>query len=151
MGRRTPQNLVDPAGDRRLRADVAELATSILDSAAPPPGFIRWEIPVGGTQASAYAGVSSQERGGPATIVVVINHGGPTKPDRRALQRRFGLTPREAEVAVMLAARRSNKEIAAQLSIAQKTAWGHTERVLSKLNVSSRLQVRRVLESGMPS
>lgn len=83
-------------------------------------------------------------------VVVIVAPSAPRRlADARLLERRFGLTPREAEVAVSLAARKSNKEIAAELCIAQRTAWRHTEQVLSKLGAGSRRDVRRVLESAV--
>ena len=48
---------------------------------------------------------------------------------------RLGLTPRQAEVAVLLAERRSNKEIAAALSVSVHTARHHVEAVLCRLGV----------------
>jgi predicted ATPase/DNA-binding CsgD family transcriptional regulator len=51
------------------------------------------------------------------------------------------LTRREREVAELVAAGMTNKEIAATLVIAQRTAENHVERLLSKLGVNSRLQV----------
>ena len=51
------------------------------------------------------------------------------------------LTPRELQVARLVARGRSNKEIAAQLVISQRTAEGHVERILTKLGFASRSQV----------
>jgi non-specific serine/threonine protein kinase len=51
------------------------------------------------------------------------------------------LTPREVEVAQLLAAGLSNKEIAARLVIAAGTAGIHVERILRKLDLRSRHQV----------
>lgn len=48
----------------------------------------------------------------------------------------LGLTPRQAEVAVLLAARRTNREIAAALSISVHTARHHVEAVLERLGVA---------------
>lgn len=126
---------------------MVEVTRRVVGSREPPSGFIRREVSVGGTHAAAYATVGTREGGDPATVVVVVTPTGPALVDRRVIQKRFGLTQRETEVALMLAARKSNKEIAAQLSIAQKTAWRHTAQVLSKLNAGSRLAVRGVLES----
>ena len=52
-----------------------------------------------------------------------------------------GLTRREYEIAELLAAGLSNREIAARLVIAQRTAETHVEHILSKLGFSSRAQV----------
>ncbi len=51
-----------------------------------------------------------------------------------------GLTPREAEVVVLLATGSSNREIAETLSISRKTVSAHLEHVYTKLGVSSRTE-----------
>jgi DNA-binding CsgD family transcriptional regulator len=58
------------------------------------------------------------------------------------LQERFQLTRRQAEVAQLLAQRKTNPEIAHALCISPHTARHHTEAVLSKLGISSRREVR---------
>ncbi|HET9425604.1 MAG TPA: helix-turn-helix transcriptional regulator, partial [Gemmatimonadaceae bacterium] len=62
-----------------------------------------------------------------------------------ALMSRFGLTPQEARVAALLADHRSNRDIADRLGVSTHTARHHTERVLAKLHVHSRYDVRRVI------
>jgi predicted ATPase/DNA-binding CsgD family transcriptional regulator len=52
-----------------------------------------------------------------------------------------GLTRREREIAELVAQGMSNREIAASLVISQRTAEGHVEHILAKLNFSSRAQV----------
>jgi non-specific serine/threonine protein kinase len=52
-----------------------------------------------------------------------------------------GLTRREREVAALIAEGLSNREIAARLVVAQRTAEGHVENILSKLGFTSRAQV----------
>jgi DNA-binding CsgD family transcriptional regulator len=60
-------------------------------------------------------------------------------PSRRAtLQSTHGFTPREIQVAMLLAEGRSNVAIAAALRISPHTARHHTQRVLAKLSVHSR-------------
>jgi DNA-binding CsgD family transcriptional regulator len=51
---------------------------------------------------------------------------------------RLGLTPREFEVLRLVAAGRSNPEIAAELFISAKTASVHVSNILAKLGVSGR-------------
>ncbi|OAH12723.1 putative HTH-type transcriptional regulatorc [Streptomyces jeddahensis] len=51
------------------------------------------------------------------------------------------LTPRETEISQLVAQGLSNKEIAATLVIAQRTAEGHIEHILSKLGFNSRAQI----------
>jgi DNA-binding CsgD family transcriptional regulator len=62
-------------------------------------------------------------------------------PDAGRLRDRFSLTPREAQVANLLALGNSNRQLARALGISEHTARRHTERVLSKLGVTSRAQV----------
>jgi DNA-binding NarL/FixJ family response regulator len=50
------------------------------------------------------------------------------------------LTPREAEVLILLARGRSNKEIARELSIGQQTVKTYVSNILNKLNLQSRTQ-----------
>ena len=51
-----------------------------------------------------------------------------------------GLTPREAEVLVLLARGQSNPAIAAQLVVSRKTVGSHIEHIYTKLGVSSRTE-----------
>ena len=51
------------------------------------------------------------------------------------------LSPREAEVADLIARGLSNREIAAALTISEKTAANHVEHIMTKLNFRSRTQI----------
>ena len=51
-----------------------------------------------------------------------------------------GLTPREREVAELIARGRSNKLIALELGIAEKTVKTHVGNILGKLGLSDRTQ-----------
>jgi DNA-binding NarL/FixJ family response regulator len=57
---------------------------------------------------------------------------------------RYGLTAREAEVLGLVAAGRSNKEIAEALFISTKTASVHVKHILAKLGVTSRVQAAAI-------
>ena len=50
----------------------------------------------------------------------------------------FGLTPREREVLVLVAAGRTNRQIGEELFMSEKTASVHVSRILAKLEVSTR-------------
>lgn len=60
-------------------------------------------------------------------------------------RKRFLLTRKEVRVAQLLAARKSNAEIAAELCISPHTARHHTQAVLGKLGVRSRYDVAGAL------
>jgi len=66
-----------------------------------------------------------------------------TEPD-------FGLTRRERDVAKLIAEGLSNREIATRLVVAQRTAEGHVENILSKLGFTSRAQVAGWLARQSP-
>jgi DNA-binding CsgD family transcriptional regulator len=51
-----------------------------------------------------------------------------------------GLTPREAEVLALVAAGRSNRQIAQALFISPKTASVHVSNILAKLGVHTRVE-----------
>ncbi|CAA9577280.1 MAG: hypothetical protein AVDCRST_MAG33-3193 [uncultured Thermomicrobiales bacterium] len=59
----------------------------------------------------------------------------------RPASRADGLTPREVEVVRLLAAGRSNREIATALFVSQSTAISHVRNILAKLGLDSRTAV----------
>jgi len=70
----------------------------------------------------------------------------------RRTPRAAGLTAREVEVLRLVAQGRSNREIAAELFIAEKTARNHVERVYSKLGVNNRTQASlAAIDRGLAS
>ena len=56
----------------------------------------------------------------------------------------FGLTPRERQVLALVARGATNREIGAELYMAEKTASVHVSRILAKLDVRSRTQAAAV-------
>jgi DNA-binding NarL/FixJ family response regulator len=52
------------------------------------------------------------------------------------------LTPREREIAQLVAAGKTNKDIAADLVIAHRTVDTHIENILTKMGFTSRTQIR---------
>jgi DNA-binding CsgD family transcriptional regulator len=70
----------------------------------------------------------------------------------RRTSRSAGLTAREIEVLRLVAQGRSNREIAAELFIAEKTARNHVERVYAKLGVNNRTQASlAAIDRGLAS
>lgn len=84
----------------------------------------------------------------PAEAVAFALGGGPA-PARGGDS--SGLTPRETQVAALIAQGCSNREIAARLVIAPRTAEGHVERLLRKLGLTSRTQLAAwARDNGVP-
>ncbi len=88
---------------------------------------------------------------GPRRAVLVFLEGEAEDSMLRAdeVVRRFGLTPRQAEVALLLADRCTSKEIARKLSLSTSTARHHVEAVMLRLGVHSRRDVAERL--GIPT
>jgi DNA-binding CsgD family transcriptional regulator len=72
------------------------------------------------------------------SIGIVIIRLNPAVPDEQSLRARFGLSRREAEVAVLLAERRTDAEIAAALGISWHTVRSHVERIFLALRCHTR-------------
>jgi len=56
----------------------------------------------------------------------------------------FGLTPRERQVLALVASGATNRQIGAELFMAEKTASVHVSRILGKLGVQTRTQAAAV-------
>jgi len=68
---------------------------------------------------------------------------------RRAVTGTAALTPREREVALLIADGLTNAELARRLYISPKTAAVHVSNILHKLGVSSRTEVTGVVSQGL--
>ena len=115
------------AGDREGAALRLRRAATLADSVGAAP--LSAEI----------ARLFRRARPGPAPAEA----GGPGSPGASGATgaeaaQPFGLTARELEVLQLVAAGRSNREIAAELFISAKTASVHVSNILSKLSVASR-------------
>ena len=95
---------------------------------------------------ASYALAATEVADGPEAFCVVVVTPLALRPPAEA-RRRFGLTNRQAEVAGMLAERRTNREIASALASSVHTARHHVEAVLAALGVP-RADVGRVLRGG---
>jgi DNA-binding CsgD family transcriptional regulator/PAS domain-containing protein len=109
-----------------------------------------------GTRAGQYhvtGGLTEDAALAPARVVVAVTCTPLTVgSDRDAaperVRRIFGLTPREAEVARLLARGLSNAQVAAALGVSPHTAARHTDRVLPKLGVHARAAVAHALRAA---
>ena len=61
------------------------------------------------------------------------------------------LTPREREIAQLLARGQTNRQIAEQLVISEQTAETHVKRILGKLELRSRHQVAELAATWLPT
>ena len=62
-----------------------------------------------------------------------------------------GLTPRELEIASLVAAGLSNRQIGLRLKISERTADAHVEHIRTKLDVHSRAQIAAwATQNGLP-
>ena len=85
---------------------------------------------------------------GSRAVLVTIDRAEATLPSREFVMRRFGMTAREANVALLLAHGARNARIALELRISPHTARHHTENVLTKLRVHGRGEVAQAILAG---
>jgi DNA-binding CsgD family transcriptional regulator/tetratricopeptide (TPR) repeat protein len=122
---------------RRLGAEpVAAEARALARRARLP-------LPDDNELAAYLPGTSGQVAAGePTATAAAANVAATSRPaDELA---RFGLTEREREVLALVAAGRSNPEIARALFISAKTASVHVSNILAKLGVSGRVEAAAV-------
>lgn len=76
-----------------------------------------------------------------ATHLTILKRAQELRLDRCGLANVLGLTPRQSEVARLMALQRTNREIAAKLNISGSTVRRHAEHVFLRLNVHKRREV----------
>jgi len=118
--------------------DHIRVATSFVDRQRENPA-LPWN------PASA---VVVRRAGEQAVVIVLVDRRAAEPADPAAICRSLGLTPRETDVALLLAERQSCREIAVRLNMSFHTARCHTERILDKLGVRSKHDVRARLGVG---
>jgi DNA-binding CsgD family transcriptional regulator len=119
----------EAAGAAAAKALAAAEELGSVWLAAEVAGLIaRARLPTGGAGAASTNGDAGHDGNGAA----------PADADP------FGLTPRERQVLAALAEGATNREIAASLYMAEKTASVHVSRILAKLGVRSRTEAAAV-------
>ena len=87
----------------------------------------------------------------PSVTRTLLSHFAPSDAFERrhaAAKRLEGLSDREREVATAVGAGASNAEIASMLFMSEATVKAHVSRVLSKLNLSNRVQIAILVHDG---
>jgi DNA-binding CsgD family transcriptional regulator len=123
-------------------ANLLETATALLESqpSRPTPG-----VQIGSER---FRLLVDRHRNEGWVLVLLQSDSDSGSMSDAELKYRYGLTEREIEVARLLAERQSNKEIARLLGVTIYTAGRHTERILGKLKVTSRREVRDVIRAA---
>ena len=111
-------------------------STTLLDD-----GRLRRSAPAGSTSAVAGDAGRTDGTNGRSDLVRAIA-GDPPATTRRTDT--FGLSGREREVLALVAQGRTNREIGERLFISQKTVGVHVGNILSKLEVSGRVEAAAV-------
>ena len=87
----------------------------------------------------------------PSVTRTLLSHFAPSVASERrhaAAEKLVGLSDREREVATAVGAGASNAEIASMLFMSEATVKAHVSRVLSKLNLSNRVQIAILVHDG---
>lgn len=123
------------------QAEVLDLDERLWDHIRLAASFIERQNGYATPQDNASA-VVVRRAGSEPVVVVLLDRNAPTIPGGPFdVCRRFNLTPREIEVALLLADRMSCREIANRLEMSFHTARCHTEKILAKLGVRSKNDV----------
>jgi DNA-binding CsgD family transcriptional regulator len=85
------------------------------------------------------------------TLLILVDRSSPELPAPGLLVERFGLTPREAEIGLLLAEGLSNQAIATRLGLSAHTVRHHVERLFDKLDVRSRKALALFFLRGAPA
>ncbi|MFC9790458.1 ATP-binding protein [Rhodococcus sp. NPDC127528] len=146
------------AADRPERAAVLMGASAWVGEAAGSPTIVvrdlfghhdrivRESTDALGQKAFEAAFARGRDLGGDAAIAYAL--GDQTSAEPRASGPSVRLTRRQREIAELVAQGLTNKAIAQQLVISQRTAEGHVENVLTKLGFTTRAQIAAWVVAG---
>lgn len=127
-------------------AEVAEQVVAVLERSqrcGEPAG--RRPLLIRGRKVPYHVVHMNGDSPGTTVVVVAVDPQIAKFPAARELTRLYGLTRKEAEVALRLARRDTTKEIARDLWVTEHTVRRHTEKVLRKLDLPSRFLIRERL------
>jgi DNA-binding CsgD family transcriptional regulator len=148
--RTIPSNKHDPRDlvQQQIRDIVSDLSRSTLRSGrrASGPAAVRY-LAIGDERYRLVVDLLSPSDDADPVPVATVERVQTRGLSEQAVRDRYRLTRKETRVALLLAHRRSNAEIASELNISPHTARRHTENVMLKLNVSSRFSVETALDA----
>lgn len=122
------------SSDTNLLATIESIGTRLLERRRGGPRLIAARVSSqhANLQVRASYAPVELEKGHGCIVVTLQLEAEPPDP-RSWLCKKFGLTKREAEIALLIADRLTNPEIAAALSISEHTVRHHLEKVLYKV------------------
>jgi DNA-binding CsgD family transcriptional regulator len=134
------------AEEDRLRSAARRLAVAVREGAGRRRGTAATEVvTANGRYSLRAAAVPAALLGGGVTALVALTMHAPAALTDGQLRDRFALTPRQVEVARLMARGLTNADIGLSLVISHHTAERHAERVLRKLRVATRSAVAAFL------
>lgn len=137
----TPPPDRDPAANAEsLKAEIApEAFTNAWDAGqALDPGDAATEALVLAADLIKAGHVDPTQVASPEAMEAIASTPSPPETDVPSSVSALGLTPREIEVLRLLAEGMSDREIAASLSISERTAGNHVQHAMQKIGVESR-------------
>jgi DNA-binding CsgD family transcriptional regulator len=147
---RPVSRVVDPKRviQEQIRHILSTLPRSVLNTpaSADGPALVR-HIAIGEERFRLVVELLPPNAHGDRLPIATVERVATEDLSETSLRERFRLTRKETHVALLLAQRRSNSEIADTLRISKHTARRHTENVMLKLNVTSRFSVKSALSA----